>query len=241
MLGSFAVQLELAQDTIRRLGRLTEEVFPALTGLVSALGKPGTAGAIQTMVSLGGGALTAFLERATGMICSGVAVLAAAGNLTERIELNGLFGLCCSVGSWLLGGIMSAFLAMTTLSGVIGSAQDGVTVRAAKYAADQLLPVVGGDIADTMGAMAQSAGLVRSAAGVTGVIVMLSVCIRPVVRIGLSMLMYRLAAALSEPVADGPVKRCAEQMAQAARLLLAAVAVSAAMFVTLTGVCLSAG
>jgi stage III sporulation protein AE len=139
-----------------------------------------------------------------------------------------------------MGAVMTLFLGLTAVCGVIGPAQDGVTLRAAKYAADSLLPVVGGDIADAMDGMAASASLVRSSAGVTGVLVMLAVCVRPVIRLTLGLLICRLSAALSEPVADGPLVRCAEQLGKATGLLLAAVAVSAALFVTLAGVCVGA-
>ena len=92
-----------------------------------------------------------------------------------------------------------------------------------------------------MDGMAASAALVRSAAGVTGVIVMLAVCLRPVIRLTLGLLTLRLAAALTEPVADGPLISCAGQLGKATQLLLAAVSVSAALFVTLTGVCIGSG
>lgn len=241
MLGAFASQMELARTTVRRMGNLTEQVFPVIVGLMSASGSPGAGSAVQAMVAFAGGAMSAFLEKAIAVMCGGAAVLAAADNLTERIRLGGLFRLCRSVGNWLFGGIMAAFLGMTTLSGLLGGAQDGVTIRAAKYAVDNLLPVVGGDVADAMDGMVRSAMLVRSAAGVTGVIVMLSVCLRPVLRLALGMLTCRLAAALTEPVAEGPLSRCMEQLGQATQMLLTAVSVSAALFITLTGVCLTAG
>lgn len=240
MLSAFAAQTELARRTIRQLGELTGRVFPVLTALLTASGRPGAAGMTQAMVAFAGGAMTTALERTTEIVCPAAALLAVAGNLSGRMRLDGLFRICCSAGNWLVGGLMSAFLAMTTLSGVMAGARDGLTVRAARYAADNLLPVVGGEVADTMDAMAQSAGLVRSAAGVTGLMVMLVVCLRPLIRLALGMMTYRLAAALTEPAADGPLKRCAEQLAQAVRLMLAAVAASGAMFVTLAGVCLSA-
>ena len=96
---------------------------------------------------------------------------------------------------------------------------------AAKYAADSLLPVVGGDIADAMDGIAASASLVRSTAGVTGVIAMLAVCLRPVISMAAMMLALRLSAALTEPAADGPLKKCMDQLGQAMGLMLAAVAV----------------
>lgn len=241
MLNAFASQMELARVTIRRLGSLTEQVFPVLTALMSSTGRAGTAGLLGPLAAFGGGALTALTERIAVSLCGGAAVLAVAGSLSGRVRLGSLFSLFCAAGKWLLGAVMTVFLGMIALCGVIGPAQDSVTLRAARYAADSLLPVVGGDIADAMDGMAASAALVRSAAGVTGVIVMLSVCLRPVIRLILGLLTLGLAAALTEPVADGPLKTCAEQLGKATQLLLAAVSVSAALFVTLTGVCIGSG
>ena len=240
MLGAFASQMELARVTIRRIGSLTERVFPTLTALMTSTGHAGTAGLLRPLAAFGGGALTVVVERITVYLCGGAAVLAAAGNLSGRVRLKSMFSLCCSAGGWALGAVMTLFLGMISMCGVIGPAQDSVTLRAVKYAADSLLPVVGGDIADAVDGMAASAALVKSAAGVTGVLVMLSVCLRPVIRLSLGLLTCRLAAALTEPVADGPLKACAEQLGKATGLLLAAVAVSAALFVTLAGVCIGA-
>ena len=241
MLGALENCMELARTTVRRLGALTGQVFPVLSALMSAAGRPGTADALQPMAMFLGGGMSALVERILTALGGGAAVLAVAGNLTERMRLDGLFRLFVSAGGWLLGAVMTVFLGMTSLGGILGAAKDGATIRAAKYAVDNLLPVVGGDVADAMDAMAASAGLVKSAAGVTGVIVMLSVCLRPVVSIALTMLALRLTAALTEPAADGPLKKCMDQLGQAMGLMLAAVAVSASLFIALTGACLRVG
>lgn len=241
MLNAFVSQMELARQTIRQMGRLTGQVFPVLTALMSSTGRAGTAGLLQPLAAFGGGAMTGVVERIAVTLCGGMATLAVAGNLSERMRLDSLFSLCRSVGKWVLGAVMTVFLGMTAMCGVIGPAQDSVTLRAAKYAADSLLPVVGGDIADAMEAMAASASAVRGAAGLTGVAVMLAVCLRPVVRLTMGLITCLLAEALTEPVADGPLKACAGQMGKTIELLLAAVAVSAALFIMLTGVCIGRG
>lgn len=239
MLTAFSEYAALAGNTISRLGVLSGSVFPALSSLMSATGSPDTAGMLRPLAALGGGALTGVLEKTARVLCGSAAVLAAAGCLTGRIRLKGLFRLCCSAGNWIFGGITTSFLGLAAACGVMGPARDGLSVRAARYAVDNLLPVVGGDVADAMDAMISGALLVRRAAGVTGVVVMLAVCIRPVVRLALGMLACRLAAALTEPVADGPLRECVDQMGQAVQLLLVAVAVSASLFMSLTGVALT--
>ena len=227
--------IALTQQTIRRVSSLTTQFFPVLSGLMSVSGAAGSAASLQPAVTLLGGVLNVFLQRAAAVLCGSAAVIAVIGNLTDRIPLQSLFRFCCSVGTWLLGGIMAAFVALTGMCGIIGAGQNGIAMKAAKYAVGTLLPVVGGDIAGTMDVMVSSASAVRGAAGVTGVIVMLALCLRPVVRLTLGMLSCSLASALTEPVADGALRRCMEQMAQVVRLLLAASSANAAMFVVLAG------
>jgi hypothetical protein len=86
-----------------------------------------------------------------------------------------------------------------------------------------------------MDVMTAGASSVCAAAGVTGVVVMLLVCLRPAVRLISGMLCCMLASALTEPIADGALRRCMDQMAQVVRLLLAACGVNAVLFIVLTG------
>lgn len=236
MLTLFAAQLQTMEAVLERIGGLTGQVFPVLSGLMSATGQAGTAGLMQPLFVAAGGALTGAASRIGRVLGGGAAVLAVIGNLTDRVSLKGLHRLCCSVGSWLLGGMMTVFLGLSSACGAMGRAQDGLSIRAARYAADHLLPVVGGDVADTMEAMASGALAVRGAAGVTGALVLTAVCLRPVVRLALNMLLFRLAAAITEPAADGPLKKCMEQLAQASQLLLVAAAVCMSVFFSLIGV-----
>lgn len=241
MLGAFSGWMEEAREAVGRLNRMTGQLFPALLALLNSAGKPGTAGIVQTLTGFLSGGVTGFAERVMTVLGGGAAALAVAGNMTERVPLSGLQRLVCTAGGWILGGLMTLFLGAASLGGLTGAAQDGMTVRAARYAADHLLPFVGGDIADTVDAMAFGAVMVKNAAGVTGMVIVAAACLRPVLHLALGALVCRLAAALTEPVADGPLRRCMAQMGQAAQLLLASVAVCAALFMVLLGVVISAG
>lgn len=236
MISLFSGQMQVMRTTLERVGRLSGEVFPALIGLMNATGSAGTANLMEPLAVFVGGAMVEVAGRIGSVLAGGAAVLAAAGNLSDRIRFKGLQKLCCSAGGWIQGGILTAFLGLSSLCGVMGKARDGASIRAAKYAADNLLPVVGGEVADTVDAMASSLLLIRNAAGVTGVIALAAICLRPVLRLAAGMLAFRLAAAIAEPVSDGPLKRCLEQLAQASQLLLATVAACMSMFVSLIGV-----
>lgn len=225
--------MTLTQQTIRRTSVLTAQFFPVLSGLKEIAG---TANMLLPVVTLIGGTLSVFLEKAVRVLVCGAAVAAIAGNLSARVPLQSLFKLLCSAAGWLLGGIMAIFSALISLCGSIGAANGGAAMKTIKYAVGTLLPMVGGEVAGAMEVMTASAAAVCGAAGITGVIVMLSLCLRPVVRLMSSMLCCMLCAALTEPVADGQIRRCMEQIAQVVRLLLAASCVNAVLFIVLTGV-----
>ena len=232
MVGEYIV---LVRNTMQRTSALTAQFFPILGGLLSASGAPGRASAVSPLVTLLGGALNVFLQRAVSVLSAGAAVTAAAGNLTERVSLQGLFRLFCTAGNWLMGGIMAAFAALLSFGGVVGSAHGGIAMRAVKYAVGTLLPLVGGEVAGEMDVLSAGASAVCSAAGVTGVIVMLVLCLRPFLRLISGMLCCMLASALIEPIADGALRRCMDQISQVMRLLLAASSVNAVLFIVLTG------
>lgn len=241
MLSLFSAQLQQLHTAAGRVSNLTGQVFPVLSSLMSAAGSAGTAGLLQPLFAFAGGGMTQAAGEIGRVLGGSAALLAVSGNLSSRISLKGLHKLCCMAGNWLLGSVMTVFLGLASVCGIMGRAQDGMSVRAAKYAVDNLLPVVGGDVADAMDAMVSGARLVRSAAGVTGAALLIAVCIRPVIRLALGMLAFRLAAAIVEPVADGPLKRCLEQMAQASQLLLVAAAVCMSVFLSLIGVVMGGG
>ena len=101
-----------------------------------------------------------------------------------------------------------------------------------------LLPVIGKDVSDTLGTIASGTAVIRSAVGVTGTAVMLALCLEPALALICDMLVCRLAAALSEPVAAGPLTRCLKGFADALMILLLAQVSAAALFLILAGMAL---
>jgi stage III sporulation protein AE len=222
----------LTRQTMQRTCVLTARFFPIISGLK---GITGAADMLSPVVTLIGGALSVFLEKAVRILAGGAAAAAIAGNLSTRVPQQSLFRLFCTAGNWLLGGVMAVFGAMISLCGIVGSANGSIAMKTVKYAVGTLLPIVGGEVAGSMEVMTASASAVCGAAGITGVLVMLCVCLRPVVRLTGSMLCCMISSALTEPVADGSLRRCTEQIGQVVRLLTAASCVNAVLFIVLTG------
>src|SRR5699024_5668079 len=155
--------------------------------------------------------------------------------------LTKLFKLLRTLCNWLMGAWLTAFLAVVSVQGLLGAGYDSAAVRTAQYAVDNLMPVVGGDVADTMDALIGSAQLVKNAAGVTGLCLLLLVCVRPLLAILAPLLASRLAAAMIEPVEDGPVARLIDRFGDVLSMLLVVVVASCVMAMVLIGATLASG
>jgi len=82
-----------------------------------------------------------------------------------------------------------------------------VVLRAAKYAVDNFVPVVGGMFSDTMDTLVGCTLIVKNALGVAAVLALLGVILGPLMRTLAVVMVMKVGAALLEPVADGEIVR----------------------------------
>ena len=241
LLTIFAGQIQRTKEAVDRVGRLTQNLFPILMTLLSATGGAGLSGMLSPGAVAASAILTQLVQGAAMTIISMAAILAVIGNLSPSLRLDGLFKLAKSCANWLLGCLMVAFLGVMSVQGMLGSAYDSASVETVRYAVDNLMPIVGGEVADTLDVLISSALLVKNAAGVTGLILLLQISLEPVLHLVAVMLMLRVISALTEPVADGPVLSCMNQFSEVMRCLLVAIVCAAVLFMVLVGASLGAG
>ena len=127
------------------------------------------------------------------------------------------------------------------MQGLLGSSFDSVTVKTAKFAADKLIPAVGGGIADTMDASIASVLLVKSSVGVTGLIVMIAVCILPMMEACAVLMGIRIACTVAAPVASSNLVSAAEKFGDVIRMQIVICASALTMGIIMMGSAIKAG
>ena len=97
-------------------------------------------------------------------MCTGA--VTAVNHLSDRAHLTRMAQLLRGAVCWLLGVSFTVFLGAMSLQGVTSASIDGVAIRAAKYAVDNFVPVVGGMFSDTMDTLVGCTLIVKNALGV---------------------------------------------------------------------------
>ena len=230
-----------AEHAVNRMSEVMQLLFPLLMMLLASVGATHGAALFQPAISAASGTMTALVRSVSLPLCTGMAIVLLLDSLSDAVRLKRLAMLLKSVATWTLGIAFTVFIGVTAMQGLAIGTADGVSIRAAKYAVDHFVPVVGGMFADTMDTMVGCSLLIKNALGVTGLILILSVAGMPMIRTLCSALMYRACAALLQPLAQERVAGTLHGFSDVLMLLFAIQLSVGAMFFLLVAQVLAVG
>ena len=228
-----ADHLALCTASMEKISSGMQGLFPLLLTLMAAVGGSAGATLMQPAVVAAAGSMTGLIRHVTLPLATVAGVLTMLCHLGDGLRLDRLASLAHRAATWTLGLCFTVFIAVLMTRGVTAAAVDGVTLRTAKYALDNLIPVVGGLFADTVDTLVGSSMLVQGALGVTGLMLVLSWAMSPLCQTLCAALAYQLASALMQPVADGELVRCIGDFSRVLMLLFIIQLCTAAMFLLL--------
>ncbi len=225
--------IALCTGAVKRMSEGMQGLFPLLLTMMAAVGGSGGSALMQPAIVASASAMTSLIQQVTIPLATAAAVLTMLCHLGEGIRLQRLAAFTQQCATWTLGVCFTVFIGVLTTRAVTTAALDGVTLRTAKYAVSNLIPVVGGLFADTVDTLVGSGMLVQGALGVTGLILIASFAMAPLCQTLASAMLYRLAAALMQPVSDGPLTSCIHDFGRILMLLFIIQLCAAAMFLML--------
>lgn len=225
--------VKLAQTTIADMANTMQALFPLLVTLLVAVGGTASAAFFQPTVVAASGTMTTLIQNVTLPFAVGMAVLTMVGSLSENLRISRLVTLFRQVAHWTLGFSFTVFIGVMTVQGFGTAAVDGVSIRTAKYAIDNFVPIVGGMFADTVDTLVGCSLLIKNAVGVLGLLLLVGKLLTPIVQTVCTMLLYSATAAVLEPVADSPLSQCIGNFSGVYMLLFIIQLSVGAMFVLL--------
>jgi len=240
-LASLTVAVDTGKKAIGDMVGFMQALLPVLLTLLVALGNLTTAAIFQPFIL---GVLsfisTIIKEIVLPLVLLG-AVLGIINQISTNLKVSKLAGLFNSATKAALGLTLTIFIGIMSIEGVAGSITDGVALRSAKFATDTFVPVVGRWLSDAVELVVGSALLLKNAVGLVGIIVIFLICLLPVIKIVAIMIIYRIAAALVQPLGNSSLAEALQAMSTSLSLVFACVASVAIMFFMAISIILATG
>lgn len=188
--------LQLAISTIETLAGYSKLFLPVMATAVAAQGGVTTSAAVYAGTSLFCTLLTTAISSLIVPMIYVYMTVCIAGKALENNLLDSLEKLLKWLISWSLKIILYVFTGYITITGVISGTADATAVKATKIALSGVVPVVGSIIADASETLLVSAGAIKSAAGIYGLLAILAVSIGPFLRTGVHFLLLKATTAV---------------------------------------------
>ena len=236
--------LDLSTGVGKVLGSLKAQmdiIFPILLTLMAAIGGTVSVGVYQpAVVMLSSGVMQIFSYIVMPLFFTTL-VFSVVGNLSSNTRLDKFVSFFSSLFKWIIGIVFTVFLAFLAIQGITAGTHDGVSIRAAKLTISSYVPFLGGYISQGFDLVLASSILIKNAVGVAGLYLLFGVVLGPIVKIVVFILGLKLAAAITQPIADARISNFLTSINKAFGMLVAVLIGAAFMyFITIGLVIVSA-
>lgn len=240
-INSFIIASQIGKEAINNMVSFMQALLPMLLTLLVSLGGVTASAVFHPIVLMAVSTVSTLIKDILIPVIFFSAVLTIVNNITNSFQLTRLSGLLKESCIAILGFLLSVFLGIMIIQGAAAAVVDGVSVRTAKFATKNFVPIVGGIFADAIDAIISCSLLLKNAIGVVGVIIVFIVCAFPVLKILSVIFIYKLAAALIQPIGDEKIVNSLNDLANSLIMLFVTVSSVAMMFFIAVTIIIGAG
>lgn len=240
-LGSFAIAAKTGRQAIEDMIAFMHAMLPVLLTLLTAMGNLTSAALFQPLTLMVLTGISTLIKNVIFPLIFFAAVLGLASNISERFQVSKLAKLLQQWTMGLLGLFLTVFMGFLAIQGLAGSVADGIAMRTAKFTIGAFIPVVGKMLSDALEAVAGTSLLLKNAVGLVGVLAVFFMCAFPVLKILSLALIYKLTAAVIQPISDNQVVSSLNTMGNSLMLVFAAVISVGLMFFFVIAIVVGAG
>lgn len=169
------------------------------------------------------------------------AALNIVNNLSSSINMEKLVQLICRFVKWGTGIVLTLFVGITGLQGIVTGSADGLAVKVTKFATSNAIPMVGGILAETVETVMNCSVVIKNAVGVVGIIAVVIIAIVPLLKMTACLVLFRLCGAVIQPISDERFVKCVSQLGDSVSTVLAIGVAVVVMFVIILTIVINIG
>ena len=231
---SFKDVLGICYSTIESVIGLVNVVIPIIIALLVLMGLPITSTALNPIFIGGIAAINIVFKNFIFVTISMAFAILVINNLSDNIKLNRLSSFIKQINIVALGAVFTVYLGLVSIQGLYVTSFDKFSVKTAKFAIGNFIPVVGGFVSDSVDILLSSSQLIKNVFGGIGLVVLVGICIVPIIKIIGVILVYKVCAIAIEPIGESNIATFLNEVANLLMVILATIiAVTIMFFVTI--------
>ena len=234
IIGSFNQLMDVVKDNINLMVSFMEILLPILLTFLIIAGGPSTKLLFHPMIIGVVNIIGVLVKSLIFPLIYFSFIVSILSNLSQRIELKKLTELGRQVITFVITAVFTIFVGIISIYG-LSTKIDGISIRTAKFAVDQFVPIVGGFLSDAVETVIGSSAILKNGIGIIGLFILILIIIFPIIKITVLLLVYKLIGAVIEPIVSSNISNFFSDMSKTLlMILISMVAVGIMFFITIT-------
>lgn len=230
-----------AKETISNLAMFMRTMVPISMATLAASGALISAGTFEVTVVVVIEITQWVLEYIFLPLIMMSVAMSLVNNLSKDLNAEKMVQFMNKTTKWGIGVVMTLFVGVMGLQGIVSGSADGLTLKLTKFAASNLIPLVGGALSETAETVMNCSVVIKNAVGVFGIIVVALIVAVPIVKISACLILFRLCATILQMVCDKRIVKCISEFADSISGVFAILAVVAVTFIIILTIIINAG
>ena len=214
IMSNFTEIIKIVKNTADDLVGFINVLMPLLLTLMMYTGSIATTSLLEPIILFAINFIANLIKNILIPIVLIIVVFSIISKISEKMQIEKLSKFLKS------SVVLTIFVGVVSLEGTLSSSVDGITAKTAKSAVSTIIPVVGKVLGDVVDSVLGCGIILKNAIGLIGVIIVIGICITPIIKIATMCIMYSLASAVVQPIADDKIVKVLDEMGGVFKLLL---------------------
>lgn len=220
IMSNFSDVINLAKQTSNNLIGFMNTLIPVLVSLMLYTGSITTTSILEPIILFLINFIGNLIQNILIPIILIIASISIISKISDQVQVAKLSKFLKSSTLWFLGIILTIFVGIVSLEGTLASSVDGITAKTAKSIVSSAIPVVGKILGDVVDSVLGCGIILKNAVGFVGVVIIISICIVPILKLSVLTISYKLVASISEVIADAKIVKLLDEMGDIFKILL---------------------
>lgn len=220
IMSNFSDVINLVKQTSNNLIGFMNTLIPVLVSLMLYTGSITTTSILEPIILFLINFIGNLIQNILIPIILIIASISIISKISDQVQVAKLSKFLKASTLWFLGIILTIFVGIVSLEGTLASSVDGITAKTAKSIVSSAVPVVGKILGDVVDSVLGCGIILKNAVGFVGVVIIISICIVPILKLSVLTISYKLVASISEVIADAKIVKLLDEMGDIFKILL---------------------
>lgn len=222
------------KNSIENIGIFSEIMSPIILTLMIASNGNASAAVYKPSVVFFSDFVIGVFYKIVMPLIGIIIIFTFVSHLSKDIRIKKFSDFFAGIIKWIFGIVVFCYGFIVTVQGLSVSAIDGISVKVAKYAILNSVPIVGGLIKDGLDVVTAGSIIIKNVVGVAGLTGLFYILLAPLLHIITFSLLLKLTSAVTDVFSDGAVSDFMSSLSKTVSFFVAAILTVALMAFLLT-------